>query len=226
MSNDKLQELIQEFRAVVIGESNLADTVIPTLVFLIVNGVLGFEYAMWTSLLMAVIITILRLRRRQPLQYAIGGVGSVLFAIVLSRVVGRAEGYFLPAIANGALVFIVTLASVIVRRPLVAWTSYLARRWPLEWYWHPRVRPAYSEVTLFWAIIFGLRLWLQVILFQAEDPEAFAALTVLGGWPTTIVLLVLSYLYGTWRLSHLAGPSVEELTSGTPPPWQGQQRGF
>jgi hypothetical protein len=226
MSNDKLQELIQEFRSVVIGQSNLVDTLIPTLVFLIVNGVLGFEHAMWTSLVMAVTITIVRLRRRQPVQYAVGGAGSVLFAIVVSRLVGRAEGYFLPAIANGALVFVVTLASVLVRRPLVAWTSYVARRWPLEWYWHPRVRPAYSEVTFFWAIIFGLRLWLQVILFQAEDPEAFATVTVLGGWPTTIVLLVLSYLYGTWRLSHLRGPSVEELKSGTPPPWQGQERGF
>jgi hypothetical protein len=226
VSRNKLQELSQEFRSVVIGESNLADTLIPTLVFLIVNGILGFEYAMWTSLVIAVIITIVRLRRRQPVQYAVGGVGSVLFAIVLSRLVGRAEGYFLPAIANGALVFVVTLASVLVRRPLVAWTSYFARRWPLEWYWHPRVRPAYSEVTLFWAIIFGLRLWLQVILFRAEDPETFATLTVLGGWPTTILLLVLSYLYGTWRLSRLGGPSVEELESGAPPPWQGQQLGF
>ena len=226
MSRNKLQELSQEFRSVVIGESNLADTLMPTLVFLIANGVFGFEYAMWASLVMAVVITLGRLWRRQPLQYALGGLGSVLLAVVLSRLLGRAEGYFLPAIANGALVFIVTLASVLVRRPLVAWTSYFARRWPLEWYWHPRVRPAYSEVTLFWAIIFGLRLWLQVLLFRAEDPQAFATLTVLGGWPTTVVLLVLSYLYGTWRLSRLGGPSVEELESGAPPPWQGQQRGF
>jgi len=226
VSRNKLQELSQEFRSVVIGESNLADTLMPTLVFLIANGVFGFEYAMWASLVMAVVITLVRLWRRQPLQYALGGLGSVLLAVVLSRLLGRAEGYFLPAIANGALVFIVTLASVLVRRPLVAWTSYFARRWPLEWYWHPRVRPAYSEVTLFWAIIFGLRLWLQVLLFRAEDPQAFATLTVLGGWPTTVVLLVLSYLYGTWRLSRLGGPSVEELESGAPPPWQGQQRGF
>ena len=226
MSNSRLQELSQEFRSVVIGESNLADTLIPTLAFLIVNGVLGFEHAMWASLVMAVIITAVRLRRRQPLRYAVGGVVSVLSAIVLSRLLGRAEGYFLPAIANGALVFIVTLASVLVRRPLVAWTSHIARRWPLKWYWHPSVRPAYSEVTLIWAIIFGLRLWLQISLYQAEDPQAFATLTVLGGWPTTVVLLVLSYLYGTWRLSRLGGPSVEELESGAPPPWQGQQRGF
>jgi hypothetical protein len=226
MTEGKLQELVDEFRTVVIGESNLADTLIPTIVFLVVNGMLGFEYAMWASLLMALVITVLRLRRRQPLQYAVGGVGSVLFAIVLAQVVGRAEGYFLPAIATGALVFVVTLGSVIVGRPLVAWTSYLARRWPLEWYWHPRVRPAYSEVTLFWAVIFGLRLWLQLLLFQAENPQAFAAFTTLGGWPTTLVLLVLSYLYGTWRLKKLAGPSVDELKAGTPPPWTGQQRGF
>jgi hypothetical protein len=226
VASSKTDELIDELRQVVLGESNLADTIIPTIIFLVANGVLGFEYAMWASLLMAVLIAFLRWRRGQSLQFALGGIGSVLLAILLSRIVGRQEGYFLPAIANGALVFIVTLASVLIGRPLVAWTSHLARRWPLDWYWHPQVRPAYSEVTLFWAVVFGLRLWGQVLLFRAEQPERFAAFTTLGGWPTTIILLVLSYLYGSWRLSQLNGPSVEEFETGAPPPWQGQQRGF
>ena len=226
MASSKSEELIEELRQVVLGESNLVDTVIPTIVFLVVNGVFGFQYAMWVSLLLAVVIGAIRWRRGQSLQFALGGIGSVLLAIVLSHIVGRQEGYFLPAIANGALVFIVTLASVLVGRPLVAWTSHFARRWPLDWYWHPQVRPAYSEVTLFWAVAFGLRLWGQVALFRAERPERFAAFTTLGGWPTTIVLLVLSYLYGTWRLSQLHGPSVEEFKTGAQPPWQGQQRGF
>jgi hypothetical protein len=69
-------------------------------------------------------------------------------------------------------------------------------------------------------------LWGQVLLFRAEDPESFAAFTTLGGWPTTIVLLVFSYLYGTWRLRQLRGPSVEEFEAGAEAPWQGQQRGF
>jgi hypothetical protein len=226
MSRGKIQELVQEFRSVVMGGSNVLDTLIPTLVFLIVNSVFGFGYAMWTSLVLAALTTAVRFGRRQPIQYALGGLGNVVLAIVLARWFGRAEGYFLPAIANGALVFLATLVSVLVRRPLVAWTSYFARRWPLPWYWHPKVRPAYSEVTVLWALIFGLRLWLQIVLLQAEDPEAFATVTVLGGWPTTIVMLAISYLYGTWRLSRLGGPSVEEFTSGTPPPWQGQQSGF
>jgi hypothetical protein len=226
MASGKLQELLEEFRAVVLGESNLLDTILPTIVFLVVNGTLGFRYAMWTSLLSALMVTVVRLRRRQPLQFALGGVLSVAFAISLTLVFGRAEAYFLPALLNGAIVFLVTLVSVIVRRPLVAWTSYLARRWPQGWYWHPRVRPAYSEVTLAWAAVFGLRLWLQVQLYRSQDPEAFALLTTLGGWPTTAVLLVATYLYGTWRLKHLHGPSVDEFKTGAAPPWRGQQQGF
>lgn len=226
MSQGKLQELLEEFRSVVLGKSNLADTVIPSIAFLIVNGTLGLDYAMWSSLLMAIVIAVLRLWRHQPVRYALGGAVGVLLAILLSKLVGRAEGYFLPAIVNGAVVFAVTLASVLVGRPLVAWTSYFARRWPLKWYWHPKVRPAYSEVTLAWAVVFGLRLWLQVLLNRAANPQRFAAFTAIGGWPTTVVLLVLSYLYGSWRLKQLRGPSVEELQARSEAPWQGQRRGF
>ena len=49
---------------------------------------------------------------------------------------------------------------------------------------------------------------------------------LLTGWPATILLLIASYLYGTWRLRKLGGPSVEEFKAGTEPPWEGQQRGF
>jgi len=66
----------------------------------------------------------------------------------------------------------------------------------------------------------------QVLLYRAEDPERFATFTLIGGWPTTVVLLVLSYLYGVWRLQQLQGPSVDEFESGAEPPWTGQRRGF
>ena len=120
----------------------------------------------------------------------------------------------------------VCLLSVILRRPMVAWTSHLARGWPLKWYWHPRVRPAYSEVTWLWAGFFAIRLLLQVALFRGAAPELLAVANVAMGWPTTSVLLVVSYLFGTWRLKNLNGPSVEEFKRGSEPPWTGQQRGF
>jgi hypothetical protein len=53
-----------------------------------------------------------------------------------------------------------------------------------------------------------------------------ATLGLFTGWPGTVVLLILTYLYGTWRLARLGGPSVAEFHAGTPPPWTGQRRGF
>ena len=46
------------------------------------------------------------------------------------------------------------------------------------------------------------------------------------GWPVTIAVLVLSYVYGIWRLHQLGGPGVHEFREGKASPWEGQTRGF
>jgi hypothetical protein len=222
----KLSEILEELRLVLTARSSLLDSIVPPVLFFILNALLGFQYAMWGSLVMALAITSLRLRRRQSLLYAVGGIGGVALAIVVAQVTGRAEGYFVPGIITGAFTLLLCLASVLARRPIVAWTSYFTRRWPVDWYWHPKVRPAYSEVTWLWVIFFSVRLLLQVLLFQRAAAGFLAFLNVIMGWPATIVLLVVSYVYGTWRLRILGGPSVDEFRSGAEPPWQGQRRGF
>jgi hypothetical protein len=226
MASSKLREISDEFRTVLTGRANLLDSIIPPALFLIINALLGFEIAMWSSLIVAGIITGIRLWRRQRLLYALGGIGGVALAILIALLLGRNEGFFLPNIITGAFTVLLCLLSVIIGRPVVALTSHFARRWPLDWYWHPRVRPAYSEVTWLWIIFFGLRFVLQFNLFQEEAAELLAVVNLLTGWPATIVLLVISYLYGLWRLRTLGGPSVEEFRSAKEPPWEGQRRGF
>jgi len=222
----KFRELIEEFRTVFAGRSSLVDSIVPPLVFLIVNALSGLEYATWGALLVALSFAVFRLVRRQPLRYALGGLGAVGVAVLISRLLGRAEGYFLPAIITGGLTVGIAVISVIAGRPMVALTSHVYRRWPLAWYWHPQVRPAYSEVTWLWAVFFALRLLLQLSFFQGTGAGLLAALQIATGWPATILLLVISYLYGTWRLRQLRGPSVEEFKTGAEPPWTGQRRGF
>jgi hypothetical protein len=144
----------------------------------------------------------------------------------IARFIGSASGFFLPGIISGVFTVIVCLVSVILMRPMVAWTSFIARRWPLDWYWHPKVRPAYSEVTVVWGIYFAVRTFIQFNLFQQEAADTLGLVQIISGWPALIVLLVMSYLYGLWRLQNLGGPSVEEFKSGAEPPWRGQRRGF
>lgn len=222
---NKWHELLDEFR-LVLGAGSLMDAIIPPVIFLLINGLLGFQAAMWTSLGLAVLLAVLRLRRKQSLLYALAGIGSVGVAIAIVWLLGRSEGYFLPNLVSGGMTVALGLVSLIIRRPFVAWTSFIARRWLLDWYWHPSVRPAYTEVTVAWTLFFATRLLWQVSLFQAQAVDQLAFINALLGWPSLIILLVLSYLFGTWRLKNLKGPSVEEFKRQAPPPWRGQQRGF
>jgi hypothetical protein len=223
---DKVREILEELRMVLSGRSNFLDSLLPPLFFVLLNLIWGVQVAIWASLGLAVVIAIYRLFRRQTLLYALGGAGGVAVAAGVAYLLGRAEGFFLPTIISGAVTFLLCLVSVLVGRPIVAFTSFIARRWPLNWYWHPQVRPAYSEVTWMWVLFFGLRLLLQFNLFREEAANLLGIVQFLTGWPATIILLIASYLYGTWRLRNLGGPSVEEFKSGTEPPWEGQQRGF
>jgi hypothetical protein len=226
LAMNRLQELWEEFQAVFVGRGNLVDTIIPPILFVGLNALAGFSAALWGALGVALLFAVARLVRRQPVCYALGGLGGVGLAVSVAWLVGRAEGFFLPTILTGAGTMLLMVVSLVAGRPLVAWTSYLARRWPRDWYWHPRVRPAYSEVTWLWLVVFALRLGLQWAVLQQENSIVLAVTNLVTGWPATVLLLAVSYLYGTWRLRNLGGPSVEEFKTGAEPPWTGQRRGF
>lgn len=222
----KSDELIAELRAVVFTNSKWLDSLLPPIVFVILNALSGLMLALVAAFGVALLIGIYRLYQRQTWTYALGGIGGVVLAGLIAWFIGSAEGYFLPGIITGGLTALLCVISVLVRRPLVAWTSYLTRRWPLDWYWHPKVLPAYSEVTFIWAIFFALRTFIQFELFQQQAAEILGIVQLLSGWPALIILLIVSYLYGMWRLQNLGGPSVEEYKTGKVPPWQSQRRGF
>jgi len=226
MKGQKWRELLDEIRIVFAGRNSFLDAVLPPIIFLLVNGLVGFQAAMWGALLLSVFFAVVRIIRKQSLLYALVGVGSVGIAIGIAWFLGKSEGFFLPGLISGSMTLLLTVVSLVIRRPMVAWTSFLARRWPLDWYWHAQVRPAYSEVTFAWAIFFAARLFLQFSLFQNENVNVLGLANFITGWPATILLLVFSYLYGTWRLVKLSGPSVDEFRSNAPAPWQSQRRGF
>ena len=223
----KRTELIEELQSVFAGRgARILDSLLPVFVFLLLNAFVNLDIALLASIVAAVLLASLRMLRRESLMYALGGLGGVLLAAGLVYITDSAAGFFLPGLINGAVTIVLCMGSVLLGKPLVAWTSNLARRWPLEWYWHPKVRPAYTEVTLAWAVFFGLRLALQYFLLQQASAGLLGITQILTGWPFTIALLVASYLYGLWRLQNLGGPSVEEFKLDSPPPWEGQRRGF
>ena len=202
------------------------DSFFPPILFLVINAAFGFQAAMISSLLSGAIIMISRLLRKQKFVYALGGISAAGLAIGLRYLLNSTSAYFLPNLINGGLTTIVLLVSILVKRPAVAFTSALTRRWPLEWYWHPKVRPAYTEVTAIWVVFSGVKLAIQWLLYRRDLFIQSAYFNFFSGWPALILLLIISYLYGLKRLANLQGPSVEEFKENKQPPWKGQRRGF
>ncbi len=206
--NKEFDEIWEELNSVLSGKT--FDTLLPPIVFAIANGIFGLQTAVFVALGLAVLLGLLRVLRKQKWHYALGGLLAVSLAAGLALLTQNAASYFIPGMISSGLLVLGAVLSVVIGKPLAAWVSHLTRGWSLDWFWRKDVKPAYIEVTWMWAVFFSVRLSLQIILFQQGDASQLAWANTLLGWPVTIFVLVLSYIYGIWRLRNLNGPGVDE----------------
>ena len=187
---------------------------------------LGIKWAAISAIASAVIIGVGRVIAKQTWYYAFGGLVGVVLAAGFAYIAGNAANYYIPKIITSLVFAIATSISLIIKKPLAAWVSHLSRGWDLGWFWRKDIRPAYTEVTIFWTVFLILKLILQIIMFQKENITGLFFVNTLLSMPVNIIVLVVSYVYGIWRLRVLAGPGIEEFVEGKEAPWKGQTRGF
>ena len=227
MANTTLQEVKDEIRSLLEGRAGIIDGIIAPIIFVLVNAVAGMPAAGYAGIGVAVGVVMVRLLRRNSLRYAVSGLFGTGFAIALALRSGEAQDYFLPGIISGVATTLLGVISIIVNRPMVAFSSWAVRQWPIEWYWHPRVRPAYTRVTWLWVGFFGVRTAVQGWLFATEQTTALGLVRAATGWPGLLALLVATYVVGRNRLVELGGPSVHQFQNGIPHhEWQPQESGF
>lgn len=194
----------------------VVDTVLPPLLFAAANGVGGLVVAVTAALGLSFGLVVWRLLRHDRLLYALSGLGGVLLGVAFAGYARTASGFFVPGIVTNVLFGLAAVGSVLVRRPLVALISAAIYRWPIDWYWHPQVRPAYSEITWAWAALYLGKAALQAFLVVREEVAWLAVARVVTGWPAFALLLLATYAYVNRRLAALGGPSVDEWRVSRP----------
>jgi hypothetical protein len=222
----KINELLQEIKSVFSGRIPLLDVILPPLLFTLLNELLSLQESLIIALISAGAFLAYRAWKKQALGYTLSGAAITVLAGILAWVSQSPKGFFLPGVITSGITFLLALVSIFAKRPLAGWSSHLTRGWPLDWYWHPRVRPAYNQVTWGWTVFFGLQFAIQGYFFLVGSASSLGIIQLLTGWPALIIVLAASYLYGQWRLGKLEGPGVDEYLNQSPPPWEGQQRGF
>jgi hypothetical protein len=219
-------DIREEIRSLFVGERTLGDSFAPPLLFVAANALWNVRWAAAIATAAGVGVAVWRVRRGQQIIYALAGIAGVVFAAFLALRSGRAEDYFLPGIISTGGWALVTLASILVKRPLSGWTSWAYRRWPIHWYWRDDVRPAYSYVSWFWFLYFAVRGGVSWWLYAIEQPEMLAVWKTLTSWPTILPLLYFTYRVGVERRNTLGGPNLDEYRAGAVPPFEGGQRRF
>ncbi|WP_254781636.1 DUF3159 domain-containing protein [Modestobacter sp. DSM 44400] len=110
-------------RHVVLGQlggwRGMLDATLPTVAFIVANGIGGLRPGIWAALGAAVLVFLLRLVRRESVQQGISGLFAVAVAVAIAARSGEARDFFAVGLIRNAGLGIVLLGSVLVRWPLV-----------------------------------------------------------------------------------------------------------
>lgn len=202
------------------------DALKPPIIYVLLNNFTSLKYAVIGALSIAVLLALFRLFKKESIYYALGGIAGVTFASGFALVSDNAANYFLPKILGSAGLFLLLTISLFIGKPAAAILSHLSRGWTFDWFLRDDIKPAYREVTIAWTILVLIRLVLQIVFYQRGDLSELGWASILLGFPATLTVLILTLVYGVWRLRKLGGPGIDEFEAGKNPPWEGQKKGF
>jgi hypothetical protein len=183
------------------------DTTLAPVAFVIVYAIAdSVNAAAAVAVGIGVLVMIERLIRRRPVVNAVGGLlGTGLAAFIAVRS-GKAETYFVPKMLYQVALAVVFAGSALIRKPLTGFIIATLYRAEAGWVDLPAVRRVMTEYTLAWALLFGLRATVYLVLIEAGHVGALAVASIAMGLPAFGLLLFLGYRYVPRRLEQLGAP--------------------
>jgi hypothetical protein len=178
------------------GGHGIADSSLPGLAFVVGYTVSGqdLEAAVWTAVAVGAALLVLRLVKRETLQFAIVGFVGVAIAAFIAQKTGKAENFFLPGLLLNLGYAIAYLVSILVRWPLVGVVVGPLIGEGMEWRKDPKLVRVYTRASWIWVGLFVVRLMVQLPLFLAGELVALGVAKTAMGFPVFALAVWLSYL--------------------------------
>jgi Protein of unknown function (DUF3159) len=174
------------------GVSGLVASVIPVVVFVVVNALTSLNPAIIAALGSAVLIAIWRLVRRERLQPAVSGAIGVGISAFIAYRIGEAKGFFLFGIWASLAYAAVFAASLLVRWPLVGVIWHGIRGDGQSWRADRSVVRGYDIATLCWVVVFVARFVIQRWLYDNDRTDALGIARLAMGVPLTALALLVT----------------------------------
>lgn len=176
------------------GIPGLIYSSLPVLVFVPVSSFFGLVPAISAALVVAALILVWRLARRETLQPAVSGFIGVGISALIAYIVGASKGYFLLGIWSSLLYAAVFAVSVLIRRPVVGYVWGWVNGHGNDWRRVRRAVFAFDLATVTWVLVFGARYVVQSYLYDADKTGLLGAARIAMGWPLTAVAALATYM--------------------------------
>jgi hypothetical protein len=179
------------------GTRGVAESGVPGLAFVTAYTISGqdLEASLWVAIAFAAVLTVLRLVRRETLQYAFAGLIGVAIAAFISSRTGKAEDFFLPGLLLNAAYAAAYAISVWIRWPLIGVIVGPLLGDGMRWRADPARTRLYSRACWIWVVAFLTRLAVQLPLYLTGAVVALGIARTAMGLPIFALALWLTYLY-------------------------------
>ena len=177
------------------GPQGIADSSLPALAFVIAYTFNGNELAMaaWIAVGVGAVVALVRILRREPLQFALAGFAGVALAAFVADRTGKAEDFFLPGLLLNLGYALAYLVSIAVGWPLLGVILGPLTGEGMEWRSDPDKVRAYTRASWVWVGVFTLRLAVQLPLYFAGALLALGIAKTAMGIPIFLIAVWLSY---------------------------------
>ena len=185
------------------GPSGMVYSALPVVGFAAAVPFTTLATAIGIAIAAAVALGALRMWRGEKLMSAMGGVFGVAAAGGVSAATGSANDFFLIGIWASLVGAVVTLASLVVRRPLTGMIWNAVHGGTHDWRADRPSRRAHDLATGAVAAVFAGRYIVREWLYRADSTTGLAIADTVTGFPLTIlaaVVVVWAFRRATRRL--------------------------
>lgn len=177
------------------GKKGLLDSGLPALLFLIVFNIdKDVKTASYIALGFSLILTVIRLIKKETIQHAISGVIGVAICAWLSNRTGKAEDFYLPGLWTNLGYGTVYMISNLLKWPILGVIIGPLIGENFLWRKDPARRRVYIKATWLWVALFAIRLVVQYPLYQSGNINALGTARLIMGYPLFILTAWLTWL--------------------------------
>jgi len=179
------------------GKRGLIDSGLPALVFLIVFNISGKDVnaALYSAVALSIVLTLLRLLKRETVQHAFSGLIGVGICAFISKRTGNAADFYLPGLWINAGYGLLYAITNLVKWPILGVMLGPILGENLLWRKDPARLNAYIKAGWLWVAMFAARLIVQYPLYESGNINALGTARLLMGYPLFILTA-----WGTWQI--------------------------